>query len=89
MNTSLAVMSSVDDCVTCPSGTYCSLGSAAATPCPPGTYNPNASAGICTSCAVGEFQDHAGQTSCKPCTPGCKLRRFRTLRLPQREGTPS
>jgi hypothetical protein len=63
-------MSSVDQCVVCPRGTFCSVGAAVATPCAPGTFNPNASAQTCTSCVSGTFQEARGRTACVACSRG-------------------
>ena len=69
MNGRLAVMTSVDDCLTCAMGTYCPVGSANETNCAPGTYNPERGATSCIKCDVGKYMDLEGNTTCKPC-PG-------------------
>eukprot|EP00900_Chrysochromulina_parva_P018321 jgi/Chrpa1/26490/Chrysochromulina_OHIO_Genome00027944-RA len=63
-------MRSVDQCVVCPVGTSCSVGSAMAVPCAPGTYNNQSRQETCLKCAGGSFQNRTGQTSCSPCTAG-------------------
>ncbi|KOO29948.1 cytadherence high molecular weight protein 2 [Chrysochromulina tobinii] len=66
----VTLMTSPDQCVACPIGTSCSVGSAVAVPCAPGTYNNRSRQETCLKCAAGSFQMLAGQTSCSPCTPG-------------------
>ena len=66
----LAVMTSVDQCVDCPEGTSCSVGSAEARPCAPGTVNPSPKAEVCVNCVAGKFQKTAGQTECDECISG-------------------
>ena len=63
-------MTSVEQCVVCPEGTSCSVGSDQATPCAPGTFNPTAQRETCTNCEAGTFQEVAGQTACVACTAG-------------------
>ena len=69
-NTSLTLLSSVSECIVCPAGTSCSLGSDSALPCAPGTINPHERASRCTPCHAGTFQDAHGGTACKQCTGG-------------------
>ena len=66
----MAFIHSVEQCVDCPAGTSCAVGSAEATPCAPGTINPSPKAEVCTNCVAGKFQPTAGQTECDYCTPG-------------------
>ena len=66
----LAVMTTVDDCVICPVGTFCSVGSAEPSNCAPGTFNDQLNASTCKNCAAGTFQAVAGSTACETCTPG-------------------
>ena len=70
MNTSLTVMSSVEQCVTCPEGTFCSIGVEVPTPCAPGTFNPTTNASTCTLCPAGLYQGTSGSTECLLCEPG-------------------
>ena len=70
MDTSLAVMTSEAQCITCSAGSYCSVGAAVETPCAPGTYGASTGASTCTPCSEGEYQDASGQTACKACTSG-------------------
>ena len=63
-------MTSADDCSICPEGTFCSVGSAQATSCAPGTYNAEPKQDSCTKCEAGKFQDEDGSTECKDCTAG-------------------
>jgi hypothetical protein len=65
------VMTSVNDCVICPTGTFCSVGSETPTDCAPGTYNDQLNASTCFNCVAGTFQAVAGSTACEACTPGC------------------
>ena len=70
----LTVMDAESDCITCPDGTFCPVGSADAQPCAPGTYNDQPQQETCTKCAAGTFQALEGKTACDECTPGCALR---------------
>ena len=45
-------MTSADDCVICPVGTYCSVGSETPTDCAPGTYNDQTNASMCVNCGA-------------------------------------
>ena len=60
----LTVMTDVSECVVCPEGTFCSVGSAEATDCAPGTYNDKTEQETCKNCDPGTFQAVAGQTVC-------------------------
>ena len=55
-NTSLSVMTGVEQCVVCGEGTYCSVGANEPSECAPGTFNPSASQSTCGSCAAGSYQ---------------------------------
>jgi hypothetical protein len=56
-NASVSVLTSVDQCVVCPVGTWCSVGSAVAMPSALGTYNKQPRQGMCLKCAAGSFQE--------------------------------
>ena len=86
-NASLAVMTSVDQCLICGTGTFCPVGSATETLCAPGTYNPLAEQSTCTNCEPGKFQDQAGSTACKSCTEGYYCAQGAAAALPCRGGT--
>ena len=68
----LTVMDDESDCITCPEGTFCPVGSADAQPCAPGTYNDQPQQETCAKCAAGSFQALEGQTACDACTAGCE-----------------
>ncbi|XP_042566185.1 multiple epidermal growth factor-like domains protein 6 [Clupea harengus] len=54
----------------CPPGHYCENGTAAPAACPAGTHRPQTGGRgrqDCVTCPAGWFQDHTGQTECKPC----------------------
>ena len=68
---SLAVMDSESDCIICPIGTFCPVGSADAAPCAPGTYNDQTQRETCAKCTAGKFQAAEGKTACDVCTAGC------------------
>lgn len=70
MNASLDVMTSVDECVLCPIGTSCSVGSLVASSCTPGTFNPYTNASTCMRCPAGQYQDEEGRSACKACDEG-------------------
>ena len=63
-------MTSAEQCVVCPEGTSCSVGSALATPCAPGTFNDQTEQETCTKCEPGKFSDLEGLTACKDCKFG-------------------
>ena len=71
----LGVMDSESDCIICPEGTFCPVGSADAQPCAPGTYNAQPQQETCAKCAAGTFQALEGKTACDECTDGCELTR--------------
>lgn len=87
MNVSLAVMYSAEQCVVCPKGTYCPVGSAGATPCAAGTYNAAEEQEACGNCAAGSFQPLPGNTTCLPCTPGYYCAEGAAAALPCPGGT--
>ena len=62
------------DCVICPAGTSCSVGSNQPTRCLPGSVAPNAQQQTCDLCENGKFQRSYEQTACETCIPGfyCK-----------------
>jgi hypothetical protein len=59
-------LNSLSECIAYPVGTSCSVGSAVAVPCAPGTYNNRTAGDVCVKCAPGSFQELACQTSCNP-----------------------
>lgn len=69
-NSSIRMMTSVDECVTCGAGTYCPVGSIKPVDCAPGTFNPNVSQALCRRCSAGTYQDKEGALECKTCDPG-------------------
>ena len=81
MNVTIDVMYAESDCVICPEGTFCPVGSADAQPCAPGTYNAQPQQETCAKCAAGTFQALEGKTACNACTDGCE--RTRTARSAQ------
>ena len=87
MNTSLTVMTSVEQCIICPAGTFCSIGSDAPTPCAPGTFNPFTNASLCERCPAGEYQDGEGQTTCKACGRGSYCQAGASIPFPCPSGT--
>merc|ERR1711938_2966 len=71
MDASLVVMTSEEQCLTCPEGTFCPVGSANASLCAPGTVNPLVKQESCLRCEAGKYQELEGNTTCKPCPGGC------------------
>ena len=63
-------LSSLDECVICPAGTSCSVGTDKPVPCLPGSFSAASQASTCDLCPAGKFQRLYGQTACIPCTPG-------------------
>ena len=70
MDLSLPVMTSVEQCVLCPKGTFCSVGSAEPTPCLPGSFNQHTNATTCSLCAAGTYQSDRSATACSTCVLG-------------------
>merc|ERR1711965_425652 len=69
-NTSLSFMTSVDQCVICPAGTACSVGTDQPKPCLPGSYGATPKKESCDLCPAGKFTSNASNTFCFECTPG-------------------
>ncbi|MEC8197895.1 MAG: hypothetical protein VX228_16835, partial [Pseudomonadota bacterium] len=67
---STITMTAESDCIACDAGTFCPVGSAAATPCSAGTYNDEQKQSKCKKCPAGSYQNETGATGCKPCTDG-------------------
>ena len=86
-NTSLVVMTGVEQCVTCGEGTYCSVGAGVPTACAPGTFTPIARQASCASCGAGSYQDESGGTACKQCTAGYHCASGASAPLPCPGGT--
>ena len=76
MDASLDEMTSVEQCLTCPEGTFCPVGSANASLCAPGTVNPLVKQESCVRCEAGKYQELEGNTTCKPCPGGCAMARL-------------
>ena len=69
-NTSLIVTTHPDQCLGCPAGTECSLGTISPKNCSPGDFAAAPNSSACAHCPSGKFQDESGASSCKVCTPG-------------------
>ena len=82
-------MTSLTDCLVCPAGTSCAVGSAAAKPCLPGSFSATAETETCSLCAAGEFQDKHGQLGCTACTKGAYCERGTAKPTPCPGGTSS
>ena len=83
------LVSASDECVACPAGTSCSVGSAEPTPCLPGSFAALAKVQSCELCAAGQYQDSYGQTACVMCTPGYYCERGTAKPTPCPGGTSS
>jgi hypothetical protein len=66
-------LSSLDQCVVCPAGTACSVGTNKPADCLPGSYSGAARKEKCDLCPAGKFTGTSGNTACDDCTPGCAL----------------
>ena len=86
-NPVVLVMSSFDECIACPPSTWCSIGSANATACSPGTYNPLARQEACFSCEPGKFQSDEGATACRECQAGFVCQKGASASVPCPAGT--
>ena len=53
------------ECIICPEGTSCPVGSAEPTDCLPGSYGPTEKLEKCEVCIAGKYQDEYRQTQCK------------------------
>ena len=69
-NASLAYLSSLDECITCPAGTSCSVGSPVPTLCLPGSFASHAKQATCELCPGGKFTSTLGNTACDECIRG-------------------
>ena len=87
MNKSLPVMSREEDCIVCPIGTSCPVGSEEAVPCGAGTYSDVERQASCTSCAPGTYTDAEGATACKQCEAGGYCPRGAAIPLPCKPGS--
>ncbi len=56
-------------CVDCTAGSYSSAGAGSCTPCPAGTYQPDAGKSSCNPCTAGSYSI-AGLNRCIACTNG-------------------
>ena len=54
----------VHECITCPAGTSCAVGSNEPKDCMPGSYAGSASSESCDLCAAGKWVGKLGQTVC-------------------------
>ena len=79
------------DCIICPAGTACSVGSAQPMQCLPGSVAPSANMETCDLCGNGKFQRQYGQTSCEICIPGfyCKVGAAEPVPCRIHAGTPT
>ncbi|KOO34597.1 mastigoneme-like protein [Chrysochromulina tobinii] len=69
-NASLSVMTSANQCVVCPAGTSCSVGSATPRLCLPGSFSAAEKTQSCDLCPRGKFTSTSGNTACQPCERG-------------------
>jgi hypothetical protein len=62
------------NCIICPAGTSCQVGSGKPSDCLPGSVSNASQKQVCDLCEDGKFQRLYGQTACNHCTPGfyCK-----------------
>ena len=60
----------LDECIICPPGTSCSVGSGTPSPCLPGSYSAEEAAAVCNLCPEGKFTSTSGNTACGDCTAG-------------------
>ena len=60
-------MTSEDDCVECPAGSFCTTGAAEPASCAPGSYAPDAGMASCQRCKAGTYQSEEGATACANC----------------------
>ena len=79
----------LDECVICPPGMSCSVGSDMPTPCLPGSFSATEAAPTCDLCPAGEFQNLYGQTSCKDCIRGFYCNKGASTPVPCPGGTSS
>ena len=67
---SLDVMTSADQCVSCPPGTTCSVGSVSPADCPLGTFNDEWGMQSCETCPTATYQPPGVRTRCDECPDG-------------------
>ena len=58
-------LSSRDQCLTCPVGTYCPVGTSEPAPCAAGTFSDLPEQQSCLKCSAGTFQANEGATACE------------------------
>ena len=84
-----AVMTDRKQCVTCPSGTACSVGTAVPKDCLPGSFSNSSGQESCFLCPEGQFQDMYRQTDCKACPRGFYCKEGSSTPVPCPGGTSS
>ena len=74
-------LSAPSQCLNCPPGSSCSIGSLEPVACSPGTHAPTSRLSRCVLCAAGLYQDESNATACKRCDPGDFCPEGASLRL--------
>ena len=69
-----SIMTSLAQCIACPVGTYCGLGSSTPTPCPLATFSTWAQSARCTECPPGTTTVNTSTASLEGCV--CKIDQF-------------
>ena len=80
-------LSSLDQCIICPAGTSCSVGSAEPKLCLPGSFGATEEKESCELCPEGKFTSTLGNTECEDCTPGYLCIEGSSAPIPCRGGT--
>ena len=73
-NPLIEVLESSGQCLDCPPGTYCGLGSVEPTECPTATYSELARSARCTECPVGLTTADRSTTALEGCV--CKAGQY-------------
>ena len=60
----------VNECIICPAGTSCAVGSDKPKDCMPGSFAANANSDSCLLCPGGKYVSKMGQTGCLSCPRG-------------------
>ena len=80
-------LSSSSECMTCPAGSSCLVGSVKPIPCRPGSVQPLAGQGTCMPCAAGSYQSESNAKACVACAAGSYCTEGAVVASPCTEGT--
>ena len=79
----------VHECITCPAGTSCAVGSNKPKDCMPGSFAASESSEACDLCPAGKYVSRMGQTACLVCPRGFYCEQGAATPIPCPGGTSS